>query len=107
MELPHDSPDVRHAHHLYVVRIDFKKIRKSRKLVMGNLRRLGISTQVHYIPVYRHPYYQNRYKIRCKDFPMSEDYYSEAFSLPIYPGIRMAELGYVINKIKKVFERFS
>ncbi len=44
--------------HLYVLKIDYFKINKTRKTVMEILHGKGIGTQVHYIPVYSHPYYE-------------------------------------------------
>lgn len=101
IELPYDSTDVEHAHHLYVIRINFKECGCSRKTLVENLRRSGIFTQVHYIPVYKQPYYKNRYNIGSRHFPNSEKYYEAALSLPLYPGIKNSEVDYVVRALKK------
>ena len=53
---------------------------------------------LHYIPIYKHPYYQNKYKIKDSDFPHAEKYYAEAISLPIFYDLKESE----IKKITKI-----
>lgn len=86
------------ANHLYVVRIDFKNIGITRADLMNNLRNEGIITQVHYMPIYKHPYYQsiNSKAIHC---PAAEHYYSEALSLPIFYGLSGQQQDFVIEKL--------
>ena len=75
------------AHHLYVVRINFEKLGVSRGQLMQKLMDLNIGTQVHYIPVPLHPYYQDLgYDI--KNYPACLDYYNEALSLPVFYGLK-------------------
>ena len=70
------------SHHLYVVKIDFKKMKTTRALFMNKLKQNGILTQVHYIPVPMHPYYKKLgYKMINKN---SKEYYDCALSLPLY-----------------------
>lgn len=87
--------------HLYVVKIDFKALGKSRKEVMENLFKEGIGTQVHYIPVHFLPFYQ-KLGFKRGDFPVSEEYYQKALSLPLYPKMTDKEVTYVIKKVKEV-----
>ena len=68
--------------------------------VFNKLRAAGIGVNVHYIPVYRHPYYQkNGYdKVYC---PNAEDYYEHCISLPLYPKLTIEEQDYVIENVIK------
>jgi UDP-4-amino-4,6-dideoxy-N-acetyl-beta-L-altrosamine transaminase len=86
------------AFHIYVVLIDFKKIKKSRKEVMECLKRQGIGTQVHYIPVYKHPYYRGLNYSFC-DYPLSEKYYDMALTLPLYPSMTLKDIKRIINEV--------
>lgn len=97
IQLPYQKPGCENAWHLYIIRVKGGK----RKEVFGQLREAGIGVNVHYIPVYKHPYYQEHgYEgIRC---PNAEQYYEEAISLPIYPALKEAEQQYVIEKIQKI-----
>lgn len=83
--------------HLYMICVPAEK----RKNVFEQLRAAGIGVNVHYIPVYKHPYYQaHGYKdLRCVN---AEMFYAGAISLPIYPGLSEEQQEYVINMIKTV-----
>ena len=94
IQIPYQESGCDNAWHLYVIRIKNGK----RKEVFEKLRKAGIGVNVHYIPVYQHPYYRNHgYKdIIC---PNAEEYYKECISLPLYPGLKDEEQGYVIKKV--------
>jgi perosamine synthetase len=89
------------AHHLYVIKIDFKSLKKSRNQVMMELRSKNIGTQVHYIPVYRHPFYKIL-GYAASDYPSSEEFYESALSIPIYYSLSDEEQNYVIQSIMEV-----
>lgn len=91
------------SYHLYVVRIDFRKIKKTRKQVMEYLLRNGIETQVHYIPIYEQPYYKNelRYRVNCSK---AKQYYQQALSLPIFVKMTQKEIVCVVRSLLKLGE---
>jgi perosamine synthetase len=91
----------RSGHHLYVVRIDFKRIKKTRGEVMRSLRSNNIVTQVHYIPVPAQPFYR-RNGFDPADYPEARRYYGEALSLPLYFSLTDAEQEHVIQNLVKV-----
>ena len=62
-----------------------------------------IQTNLHYIPVYRHPFYA-KFKINKKKFFNSEEYYAKALSLPIHYNLTSSEQKYIIDKIKFFFK---
>jgi dTDP-4-amino-4,6-dideoxygalactose transaminase len=64
-------------------------INKTHRQVYEALRAAGILVNLHYIPVYRQPYYE-KMGFRKGYCPEAEQYYSEAISIPMYPG--MAEI---------------
>lgn len=88
----------RSAHHLAVVRIDFAGLGMPRAKFMQELASHGIHTQVHYIPVYRQPYYA-RFDVRPAAFPEMERYFSEALTLPIYYGLAAEDQELVIARV--------
>ena len=73
---------------------------RSRREVFEGLRQAGIGVNVHYIPVYRHPYYQrNGYAgVHCLN---AEAFYERAISLPIFPGLTGQQQDYVIEHVIK------
>lgn len=73
------------AWHLYVALIDFAALGVDRAAVMQRLTAQGIGTQVHYLPVYRQPYYREldpALKLRGAD-----EYYRRTLSLPLFPAM--------------------
>jgi UDP-4-amino-4,6-dideoxy-N-acetyl-beta-L-altrosamine transaminase len=85
-------PDkTRSAYHLYVVKIDPLRTRLSRARAFAAFRKGGVGVNVHYIPVYRHPYYE-ALGFTGNYCPEAERYYESAISLPMYPDLTDAEL---------------
>ena len=99
LTVPYEKLEVYSAFHLYVLKIGFDKIGKSRKQVMEELRLKNIGTQVHYIPVHTQPYYQENYGYKWGDYPIAEDYYEKALSIPLYPKMTDEDAEYVIEKV--------
>ena len=71
----------------------------SRATVMNHLRKHGIGTQVHYIPVHLQPYYRRLYGTGPGDFPRAEKYYSRALSLPLYPELAPSDIMRVMHEL--------
>jgi len=87
--------------HLYVIRLQLDVIKASHREVFESLRTTGIGVNLHYIPVYRQPYYA-RLGFKPSDFPQAEHYYAEAISLPMYPGLTETEQAQVVAAFKEV-----
>lgn len=87
--------------HLYVIRLQLKKIAKTHRQVFEELRESGIGVNLHYIPVHTQPFYQ-RMGYRVGDFPEAECYYAEAISLPMYQTMSDAQQDEVISAVRKV-----
>lgn len=85
--------------HLYIVRIKREEIRFTHKDIFERLRNFGIFVNLHYIPIYRHPYFAAM-GFHHENFPESESYYSEAITLPIYPGLQENQQLEVIKRIR-------
>jgi len=71
------------GHHLYVLRIDFEKLGKSRGQLMQELKARQIGSQVHYIPVPAQPHYR-RLGSKPEDYPNAQAYYQQALSIPLF-----------------------
>jgi dTDP-4-amino-4,6-dideoxygalactose transaminase len=108
IELPYLDNKTKSSWHLYVVRLKSKKINnieKIRNKIFSYLRKKGIGVQVHYIPVYWHPYYK---KLGYKKgiCPLAEDYYKRCITLPLYPSLKRKELKKVIKYFKEAIKNF-
>jgi len=98
IEIPNQHPDGQSSWHLYVVRIPNRSGGKSRNQIFEALRERGIGVNLHYIPVYRHPYYA-KFGHGPRHFPNAEAYYSEAISLPIFPSLKQAAQNQVASSL--------
>ena len=83
---PWQHPDSYSGFHLYVVRLDLDHIRSTHREVFEAMRAEGIGVALHYIPVYRQPYYE-QLGFRPGYCPEAERYYAQAITLPLYPGL--------------------
>lgn len=102
IELPPDAPDGSHAWHLYVVRLALGRLTIDRGQVIDGLRDLGIGTSVHFIPLHLHPYYRRRWGYTAQDLPVATSEYARALSLPIWPGMSMADVDRVVEGLSTV-----
>jgi len=104
IKIPFEKENVFSAFHLYVLQVDFETIKKSRKEVMEELKSKGIGTQVHYIPVHIQTYYRKNFGYKWGDYPVSENYYKQALSIPLYPEMTDKDVDCVIEHILKITE---
>ncbi len=102
-DVPIEKDYAYHAYHLYPIRLK-DEYKKKKREIFNRLRQDGIGVQVHYIPVYWHPYYQQLgYKKGTS--PNAEDFYKREISLPIYPAMGKEDIEFVIEKVEKVFKQ--
>jgi dTDP-4-amino-4,6-dideoxygalactose transaminase len=100
IELPWQHPDTYSGLHLYIIRVKKNKKGITHRQLFEKLRTAGILVNLHYIPVYSHPYYEAM-SYNPKDFPQSESYYSEAISIPMFATLNESEQQFVVDAIKK------
>lgn len=89
------------AHHLYVVRLSSLKDPSAHLAAFERLRALSIGVNLHYMPVYRQPYYQ-RLGFTSGAFPASEAHYASAISLPMYADLGRERQQRVIHALQEV-----
>ena len=94
---PWRDADCVSAWHLYVVQLDDASRRRA---VFERLRAAGIGVNVHYIPVHLQPDYR-RFGFAAGDFPVAEDYYTRAITLPLYPGLSDTDQDRVVTALRR------
>lgn len=96
---PYQLSDTESGWHLYIVQVK----NCDRRQVFENMCEKGIGVNVHYIPVYMHPYYQEHgyENVHCAN---AEEIYSHIISLPLYPGLTSEQQDYVIDTLKSLCE---
>jgi len=88
------------ANHLFPIHIDFESIGMTRRAFMQHLKERGVGSQVHYLPVYHHPYYASQGFDRA-DYPHAEQYYAGALSIPLYFDLTDAQQNRVIETLSQ------
>lgn len=106
-DLPLRSPVVanpadRHAWHLYVIQLELERLSISRDVFIKKMAEKGIGTSVHFIPLHIHPYWRDRYGFKPEDFPVANDCFRRAVSLPIYSKMTDEDVERVKEAVKEV-----
>ncbi len=93
--MPAQAPERQNSYHLYVIQVTHMPRREA----FYKLRAAGIGVNVHYIPVYKHPYYQTHgyADVHC---PNAEALYERIISLPMYPTLTEEQQEYVIAQVR-------
>tara|TARA_B100000963_G_scaffold187057_1_gene162746 strand:- start:32509 stop:33702 length:1194 start_codon:yes stop_codon:yes gene_type:complete len=90
------------SNHLFIIKLNLNKIKKTRAEIMKQLLKKKIQTQVHYIPIPMHPYYRNEKKTYISDFKNAKTYYETCLSIPIFYSLTMQQQNYVLDNLKKI-----
>lgn len=98
--IPYQLEGVESGWHLYIIQVK----NHDRRTVFEKLREAGIGVNVHYVPVYKHPYYQEHgyANVHCEN---AEELYDHMISLPLYPLLSNEEQDKVIEKVQRVIEK--
>lgn len=97
---PWQHPDGYSALHLYVIRFKLNEVRRTHRELFESMRAAGIGVNLHYIPVYRQPYYEEL-GFRAGYCPVAEQYYAEAMSLPMYPSLTADQQDHVVDALDR------
>jgi UDP-4-amino-4,6-dideoxy-N-acetyl-beta-L-altrosamine transaminase len=89
------------SNHLYILKVNFKKLEKTRADLMREFKSVGIQTQVHYIPVTSHPYFRKK-NFKKHNLFNAYQYYDSALSIPLFYDLTDKEQRYVIEQVKKL-----
>lgn len=96
LKRPFQAEGTYNSFHLYVIKVEASK----RKEVFEKMREANIGVNVHYIPVYYHPYYE-RLGFKKGLCPNAEEYYDRAISIPMFPTLKKEEQDYVCAKLEE------
>ncbi|HCC60268.1 MAG: UDP-4-amino-4,6-dideoxy-N-acetyl-beta-L-altrosamine transaminase [Candidatus Staskawiczbacteria bacterium RIFOXYC1_FULL_37_43] len=95
--LPTEKNYLKTARYIYPIQVK----KQNRKKVFSNLQEQGIGIQIHYMPLHLHPFYKKRFEYKKGDFPIAEEYYERAITIPLFPKMTNREVDYVIKSVKK------
>ncbi len=100
---PWQHPNSYSSYHLYVIRLDRSRSTKTQRYVYDAMRASGILVNLHYVPVYRQPYFE-RMGFVAGYCPQAEAYFEEALSIPMYPSLDSRQQELVVAELGKVLE---
>jgi len=105
-EVPSAPEHSQHAWHLYVIQVVPAALRIDRNRVIDELKKRGIGTSVHFIPLHLHTLYQQKLGYRNGQFPNAEERFERAISLPIYPGLTVQNTDRVIEALHDIAHEY-
>ena len=94
--------NVDHSYHLFILKINFKNFKISKKLFFEKLKRKGISLQVHYIPIFLQSYYRKKFNFNINEYKNSMNYYNCAVTLPVFHQLTFKDQIRIINSVKQI-----
>ena len=99
VDLPVEKPYVQSSWHIYCIRL---KDQAKRLYLFNKLKELNIGVQIHYIPVYYHPFYKKNFGYKKGICPQAEDYYSKTVTIPLYPKMTQEQTDYIIKAVTNI-----
>ena len=104
LEVPTIMEGCETAWHVYPLRLNLETLSITRSEMIEKLKKRGIGTSVHFIPLHMHPYYINTYGYCDEDFPVASQQYQRYLSLPIFPRMTESQIDYVIENVREIIK---
>ncbi len=106
VRLPFARPGVTHAWHLFPIGLELERLKIDRGGFIRELRAENIGTSVHFIPIHRHPHFARSLGVGPADFPVAEDAYQRAITLPLFPRMTDHDVDDVCAAVRKIATHF-
>lgn len=106
LQVPIERPEVEHAWHLYVLRLNLDRLSIDRGQFIVELKERNIGSSVHFIPVHLHPYYADKYGWKSEAFPIAYREYQRVVSLPLNSSLTYTDIESVIAAVQDIVETF-
>ncbi|NWF90653.1 MAG: DegT/DnrJ/EryC1/StrS family aminotransferase [Ignavibacteriaceae bacterium] len=95
------------SYHLFPISLNLEMLKINRSQFIDRLKETGIGSSVHFIPLYRHPFYKETFNLKTKDFPISESIYPRIITLPIWPGMQKKDTIRVVEAVNYICQKFK
>ena len=102
---PFENEYSKSGHHIYVLLLNLDKLKCGRKEIFEALQAENIGVNVHYLPVYLHPYYK-KLGYKKGECPVAEDIYNRMITIPLFPSMTNKDVKDVIKAVKKVLNYY-
>ena len=102
---PFENEYSKSGYHIYVLLLNLDKLKCGRKEIFEALQAENIGVNVHYLPVYLHPYYK-KLGYKKGECPVAEDIYNRMITIPLFPSMSDKDVKDVIKAVKKVLNYY-
>lgn len=102
ISLPTEISKIRHAYHLYIIKLHTEKLKITRDEFMQALSKENIGTGLHFKSLHLQQYYREAFRFRKKDLPNAAYVSDRILSLPLYPKMNQYDIDTVIKAVKKL-----
>jgi perosamine synthetase len=89
------------AYHIFIIKLDFNNLSCNREVIFKSMKAEGIGVNIHYLPIYMHPFYQSYLKIK-PHLPICNKTYGSIITLPLFPSMKLDDIEDVILALDKV-----
>jgi dTDP-4-amino-4,6-dideoxygalactose transaminase len=103
LEPPPDNPRCRHAWHLYILRLNLRRLKIDRGRFIRELQQRGVGASVHFIPIPLLRFFGRLPLAQCS-CPRALDLYPRIVSLPLYPAMTVEQVQYVARSVREICE---
>lgn len=105
IEIPICPKGLKHAWHLYIIKLKLEKLNISRDKFMQKLRNEGVCASVHFMPLHMQPFYKKNFKLKNSDFPNATSVSKRIVSLPLYSAMKISDIEFIVSKVNKILEQ--
>jgi len=106
VRIPVARPDVTHAWHLFPIALELDRLTIDRAQFIRELRAENIGTSVHFIPIHFHPHFRDSLRLAEGAFPVAEDAYRRAITLPLFPRMADRDADDVCEAVRRIARHF-
>ena len=93
----------KHSWHLFTILLS-KESKISRNIFILKLKKKGIQTSVHYVPIHKLSFFKKKLQLNYKDYPNSHLIFKRIVSLPLYPNLKSKDIKYITNQINIILK---
>lgn len=107
IELPEEKKWAQSSWHIFVIKLKLHLLKADRNTIFNALRAENIGVNIHYIPIYHHPFYQKNKLFFAENLDVTENVFNQIITIPLFPEMKQKDIMDVINAIRKVTSYYA
>ncbi len=105
IKLPPVAAEICHSWHLFIIQLNFKRLKIDRNRFIAEMSKLGVQCGVHYQPIFELSYYRQALNLKASDFPNAARAGKEVVSLPLHTLLKISDIDYVCECLSHILGR--